>query len=246
MTLKLIGAGFGRTGTLSVYTALNQLGLPCYHMVEVLINKQNRSHLGFWHRVATQPAGTQHDWEQVFANYAATMDNPACCVWHELCVAYPDARVLLTVHPRGADAWYDSSMETTYIPEQKWQFRILEWTFPAARRFAVMSRKLIWQRSHHGTMAHRERAVARYEQHITEVKAAVPADRLLVYSVDQGWQPLCAFLDLPIPDTPFPKVNDRTAYKIGVRKLTWLAYAVIVLGVAAISGVINELARMFV
>src|SRR3546814_20452256 len=114
MYLKVIGAGFGRTGTLSVCTALNQLGFPCYHMFEVLENKHNKSHLDFWRKVANQKPGTQFDWQQVFARYSATVDNPACCVWRELLVAYPAAKVLLTVPPRGAEAWYESTIDTIY------------------------------------------------------------------------------------------------------------------------------------
>jgi len=95
MPLEIIGAGFGRTGTMSLYTALNQLGFPCYHMVEVIGNKANKSHLDFWRRVAHTPPGTQHDWNTVFANYTAAVDNPACCVWRELLAAYPRAKVIL-------------------------------------------------------------------------------------------------------------------------------------------------------
>ncbi len=91
MALKIIGAGFARTGTLSTQTALNLLGFPCYHMVEVLDNRANRSHLDFWCKVANPSAGTQHDWDAVFAGYTATLDNPAACVWRELVQAYPDA-----------------------------------------------------------------------------------------------------------------------------------------------------------
>ena len=91
MALKVIGAGFGRTGTLSAYTALKQLGFPCYHMFEVLENKENKSHLDFWRKVANSEPGTAHNWDEVFANYTATVDNPACCVWPELLAAYPEA-----------------------------------------------------------------------------------------------------------------------------------------------------------
>jgi hypothetical protein len=80
MTLQIIGAGFGRTGTMSTYTALNQLGFPCYHMIEVMQNKANKSHLDYWRKVAHSDPGTAHDWEQVFAQYTAAVDNPACCV----------------------------------------------------------------------------------------------------------------------------------------------------------------------
>ncbi len=213
MALKIIGAGFGRTGTLSVYTALNQLGFPCYHMFEVLENKNNKSHLNFWRKVANTAPGTQHPWDEVFSAYTATVDNPACCVWRELLTAYPDAKVLLTLHPRSAKTWYESTKDTIYFTETMWQFKLLKLTTPFGRKFGDMAHKLIWQRSHKGTMNNRDKAIAHYHQHIEDVKAAVPADRLLVFSADQGWEPLCEFLGVPVPATEFPNVNDRAAIK---------------------------------
>lgn len=236
MPLQLIGAGFGRTGTLSVCTALGRLGYPCYHMFELMENPENKSHLAFWHRVANAKPGAQYDWEQVFSKYRAAVDNPACCVWRELVAAYPDAKVVLTLHPRGADAWYESTMDTIYFTETAWQFKVLEWTTPFGRKFGDMSRKLIWQRSHKGTMNERERALAHYQQHIADVKAAVPAERLLVFSCDQGWKPLCEFLGVPVPDSAFPNVNDRAAIKQTVNKLSRAAYLILGLGAVAVAG----------
>ena len=236
MTLKIIGAGFGRTGTASVYAALNQLGYPCYHMFEVLDNKDNKSHLDFWRKVADSAPGTRQDWDQVFANYTAALDNPACCVWRELIVAYPDAKVLLTVHPAGDDAWYQSTMETIYTVESLWQFKLLSVFVPFMRKHRDMCRKLIWQRAHKGTMTDRAAAIALYHQHIEEVKAAVPADRLLVFSAKQGWKPLCDFIGVPVPDTPFPNTNDRAQMKSRLGKAKLSAYGIIGFGCAAVAG----------
>ena len=227
MTLKVIGAGYGRTGTMSTFTALNQLGLRCYHMVEVIMNKQNKGHLDFWRKVANSPAGQQHDWETVLKGYEAAVDNPACCVWKELMQAYPQAKVLLTLHPRGAEAWYESTIDTIYFTENRWQFKVLELFTPFGRKFGDMSRKLIWQRNHRGTMDDRARAIAEYNRHIAEVKATVPADRLLVFTVDQGWKPLCDFLGLPVPDTPFPNVNDRAEIRKVIADLSKGAYVIL-------------------
>lgn len=245
MALKVIGAGFGRTGTLSVYTALQQLGFPCYQMFEVLDNKENKSHLDFWRKVANTEPGTQHDWEQVFSKYTAAVDNPACCVWRELLVAYPDAKVLLTVHSRGDEAWYESTMDTIYFTETMWQFKVLEFATAFGRKFGDMSRKLVWQRSHKGTMNNRDKAIAHYHQHITDVKAAVPADRLLVFSADHGWDPLCEFLGVPAPELEFPNVNDRAAIKKTLSKLTRGAYVILGLGSAAFVGLIYAAFRFF-
>lgn len=245
MALNIIGAGFGRTGTLSVYTALKQLGFPCYHMFEVLENKANKSHLDFWRTVANSEPGMPHDWGHVFSQYTATLDNPACCVWRELLAAYPDAKVVLTLHPKGAEAWYDSTMDTIYFTEKMWQFKVLEFATPFGRKFGDMSRKLIWQRSHKGTMNDRDKAIAHYNQHIEDVKATVPADQLLVFSADQGWKPLCEFLGMPVPETAFPNVNDRAAIKKSLNELTRGAYVILGVGAVGLAGLVYGAVRFF-
>lgn len=99
-----------------------------------------------------------------------------------------------------------------------------------------MSRKLIWQRSHKGTMTDRDKAIAHYNQHIEDVKAAVPADRLLVFSADQGWGPLCEFLGVPTPETAFPNVNDRKEIKKTLHEITRGAYVILGVGLAGFAG----------
>jgi hypothetical protein len=240
MPLKIIGAGFGRTGTMSVYTALNALGFPCYHMKEVFASK---GHPAFWYKVASTPPGTPHDWEEVFTNYCAAVDFPASCVWRELMAAYPDAKVLLTLHPKGAGAWYDSTYETIYGMTRKRPIRTLAGALPWLRRFFDMTNKLIWQRTLKGTMPYRDKAIAQYHALTDEVKAAVPADRLLVFSADQGWKPLCEFLGVPAPATPFPRVNERAEMKKRMRLMRWIAYGVgAIIAAAAIYGLIHALA----
>ncbi len=244
MALKVIGVGFGRTGTLSTYNALNQLGFPCYHMFEVIENKANKSHLDFWRHVANTPPGTAHPWEEVFGNYTAAVDNPACCVWRELMQAYPDAKVLLTLHPRGPEAWYESTIETIYFSESRWQFKVLQLFTPFARKMGDMSHKLIWQRNHKGTMEDRAAALAHYQQHIEEVKAAVPPDKLLIFTVDQGWAPLCKFLGVPVPESPFPNVNDRAQMKKMIAGMTMGAYVILGALAAAAVGLIYGAVRL--
>ncbi len=232
MTLKIIGAGFGRTGTWSTYSALNQLGFRCYHMAEVIINPENHAHLDFWRKVANSPSGSRHDWDEVFADYTATVDNPGCCVWRELMQAYPDAKVILTLHPKGPEAWYESTIDTIYFTETMWQFKVLELFTPFGRKFGDMSCKLIWGRTLKGVMGDKAKAVQRYKAYIDEVKAEVPADKLLVFSVDEGWGPLCKFLGVAAPAAQFPNLNDRAAIKKLLRDITRGAYF-IVAGIAA-------------
>lgn len=227
MPLQIVGAGFGRTGTMSTYTALKQLGFPCYHMFEVLGNPANKSHLDFWRQVADAPDAQRQDWERVFGQYTASVDNPAVCVWRELIRFYPEAKVLLTLHPKGADAWYESVMETIYFTENTWQFKVLKAVTPFGRKFGAMSRKLIWQHLHRDTMPDRKKATDFYNRHIEEVKAAVPPERLLIFTANQGWAPLCRFLGVPTPNGPFPNVNDRAEFQKIKRNISRGAYAIL-------------------
>jgi sulfotransferase family protein len=245
MSLKIIGAGFGRTGTTSTYTALNELGYPCYHMTEVIINKENNTHLDFWNGVANAPAGNQHNWNEVFHNYKATVDNPGCCVWKELLEAYPDAKVLLTLHPRGPEAWYESTIDTIYFTETLWQFKVLKLFTSFGKKMGNMSSKLIWQRSHKGTMNDKAAAIERYHEHIEEIKAAVPPERLLIFKVDQGWEPLCKFLDVEAPKSEFPNVNDRAQVKKTIADITKGAYVFLTIGTIALVIIIYGLIKVF-
>ncbi len=248
MTLEIIGVGFGRTGTDSTREALNLLGYPCYHMREVLRNPKNKSHLGFWIEVANAEAGVQHDWSRVFASYRATVDNPAACVWRELLEAYPEAKVLLTLHPGGPDSWYESTVETIYAPERMWQARVLELFTPFGRRFMPMARKLIWGRFYENTLEDRAAAIELYNRHIEDVKAAVAPDRLLIFDVSEGWQPLCDFLGgslaVPVPDEDFPRINDRATTKKMIAGIILGAYVVLGVGALLLAAVIAALAAL--
>lgn len=233
MSLQIIGAGYGRTGTTSTKIALQILGYPCYHMSELLQNTSNKEHLDFWNRVANQSKGQQHNWSEVFSNYKATVDNPGCAVWQELYESYPNAKVILTIHPRGPSAWYDSAMDTIYSGEVLWQYKLLRILFPRHRKFGNMASKLIWKRLHRETMKDKSAAIIQYKKHIEEVKSIVPSDRLLIFSADQGWGPLCEFLSVAVPDREFPKVNERAEMKRKIRaQIRWGYFLVIVIFLA--------------
>ena len=217
VTLQLIGVGFPRTGTDSIRVALDRLGMRCYHMREVL-DLRNRGHLDFWCSVAKRPSDREHEWETVYSSYRAAVDAPTACVWRQLVDGYPSAKVLLSLHPDGPDAWFDSTVETIYAPERMWQWKALQALWPRARRFGDMQRLLVWDGLFEGTLDDRIAATRLYTRHIAEVKARVPADRLLVYDVSHGWGPLCDLLDLPKPEAPFPRVNSRAAMRRIIRR----------------------------
>lgn len=147
--------------------------------------------------------------------------------------AYPDAKVLLTIHPRGAQAWFESTIDTIYFTETLWQWKVLEWLTPFGRKFGDISRKLIWQRSLQGTMSDKVRAIARYNAHIDEVKAAVPPEKLLIFKVTDGWAPLCAFLGVEEPKLEFPNLNDRASVKKTISDIMRGAYITLGMAVAA-------------
>lgn len=139
----------------------------------------------------------------------------------------------MTLHPRGAEAWYESTIDTIYFTENVWQFKIVEWLTPFGWKFGDMSRKLIWGRTLDGVMNDRAKAVARYNTYIDEVKAAVPPHRLLVYKVTEGWGPLCDFLGVALPNEPIPNLNDRETIKKIIRDIIKGSYIMLGLAVAA-------------
>jgi hypothetical protein len=199
MTLRLIGAGWGRTGTLSTKFALEQLGYgPCYHMIEVF--QAHPEHRSLWRRAA---AGKDINWSEIFADYQAAVDWPTCAFWRELSEAYPTAKVLLTYRP--AEEWYESFEATISggIPRQH----------PGeGDETGAMMNEVIVQRSFRSRADSRAALVERYEEHVAEVQGALPANRLLTWSPKDGWRPLCEFLGVPTPSEPFPKVNDRSDF----------------------------------
>lgn len=199
MPLKVIGAGFGRTGTMSLQAALQHLGLRCYHMTEV---PTHRVHARSWHDFLVR--GIPMDWATLFENYDATVDFPACLFYGELMREFPDARVILSV--RDHDAWFSSWLRLRDMVDG---FRRYSWV-PPIRRFyelerAMVDRFLAGGRDPVGT-------VNAKRGHEEEVRRVVPPARLLVFDVRDGWEPLCEFLGAPVPENvPFPHLNEGTA-----------------------------------
>ncbi len=212
--LKVIGAGFGRTGTLSLKAALEELGFgPCYHMVEVFRHPEDISR---WQAAAR---GEPIDWNALFEGYQSTVDWPGCAFYEELMQAYPDARVLLTV--RDPERWYDSANETIYRIYRRFtrspMAAVLSFVtgvfFPTRKRVSQMINTIIWEGTFGGNFEDRQHAIAIFNQHIEAVKQRVPPDRLLVYNVKEGWEPLCAFLGVEVPvGKPFPHLNERSSF----------------------------------
>jgi hypothetical protein len=204
MTLQVVGVGLGRTGTNSLKLALEQLlGAPSHHMIEVFAHPEQ---VGLW----TAAAAGDPDWAAIYDGYAATVDWPGAAFWRELVVEYPDALVLLS-RRESADAWWQSATRTIFT---MWNGEVgvppemADW-------FAMVGLLLARQ----GVDPTDEAASkAAYERHLAAVRAEVPADRLLEWQPGDGWEPLCAALDVPVPAEPFPRVNTTEEFRarIGV------------------------------
>lgn len=217
--MKVIGAGFGRTGTLSLKIALEKLGVdPCYHMIEVI---KNPTHSTFWEKAAdNSELGKPVDWEEVLSDYEATVDWPGCSFYPELATAYPDAKVLLSI--RDPKRWYESARSTIgrgwedSSKEESVPLKLIRRLLPSTRpNFSMIRKVILWRSFGKKSMNEplsREEAIEAFERHNEEVKRCIPDERLLVYDVKQGWQPLCEFLDVPVPEEPFPHVNEREAF----------------------------------
>ncbi len=198
MTLAVIGAGFGRTGTLSLKQALDQLGLgPCHHMEEVLKHPQRQ--VGLWNAAL---AGTP-DWAAIFQGYQSAVDWPTAAFWRELAALYPYAKVILST--RSAERWFESISGTILAllsSPEKWP--------PHVRPVFEMAARAVG-RSLPGDLD-RETLIAAFDAHLAAVKASIPPARLLVFDVKDGWKPLCRFLGKPLPAMPFPRTNAKEEF----------------------------------
>jgi hypothetical protein len=200
MTLSVIGAGFGRTGTESMKLALEMLGLgPCHHMKEVLVDPEQTA---LWRKIA---AGDPPDWEAAFAGYIAAVDWPSAFYWRELADRYPEAKLLLTV--RSAESWH-ASMEKTIFK-----------TLRKSTDHDSVGLKLIAGCVFGGRLDDPAHAIATYERNNAEVEAAFPPERLLTYHLGDGWEPLCHFLDRPVPDAPYPRSNSADEFNAMVAEM---------------------------
>jgi hypothetical protein len=201
MALSVIGTGFGRTGTESMKLALETLGLgPCHHMKEVLGNPQQTT---LWRSVAQ---GGRADWDEIFAGFNAAVDWPSAYFWRELSAHYPDAKVLLTV--RSPESWHASMRKTI--------FKVLETsTDPES-----LGSKLIGQGVFGGRFDDPAHAMAVFERNTAEVQAAFTEERLLTYHLGDGWEPLCRFLERPVPETPFPRSNSAEDFNAMMSRMS--------------------------
>lgn len=205
MPLEVIGAGFGRTGTNSLKLALEILGYDkCHHMKEVIPNLEQ---LHYWDKISR---GEKQNWDDVFKGYKASVDWPSSAYYKELAEYYPDAKIVLGI--RDPEAWYKSVSETIY-PLSTGMPRWLKKLNKRIGTFAPFVNRTIWHGIFEDKFDDKEFALKVFRDHIEEVKQSIPPERLLLHQAKDGWEPLCQFLNKPVPDTPYPRVNEAKEFK---------------------------------
>ena len=198
MALRVIGAGFGRTGTHSLKLALEHLlGAPCYHMAETF---GKPDHVVEWQRAVD---GEAPDWDLLFDGYAAAVDWPAAAYYDALMERYPDALVLLSTRP-DAESWWQSANSTI--------FPAIQGVMDAPPDLERMIIKL-FERELGPNWRDRDESVAAYLRHNDEVRAGVPSERLIEWQAGDGWGPICSALGVAEPSEPFPHVNTTAEFR---------------------------------
>lgn len=199
MSMQVIGAGVGRTGTYSLKLAITKLGFgPCHHMEEVLHNMPIQVPL--W----SAAAAGEPDWMRIYAGYKSAVDWPTACFFRELIREFPSAQFVLT--HRDPERWADSFGETIY--------KLLDGRDQAPdemRAWLEMASDVI-ARTGFPAGLDREELIQAFIAHNDAVKATIPVNQLLVFEVKDGWEPLCTFLDVPVPAEEFPRTNHREEF----------------------------------
>jgi Sulfotransferase domain len=205
--VQVIGAGFGRTGTWSLKAALEQIGFgPAFHMIDLMPNPDRAP------MFLAALNGEDVDWNEFFAGFRATVDWPGCTFYKDLMATYPDAKVILSV--RDSEKWYASAEKTIYALKEAADRGALEGSGPGAPPEVLqMIRAVIWETTFENRFADKDFAIEVYERHNEDVKQTVPADKLLVYEIQQGWAPICEFLGVDVPDREFPHLNDAESFR---------------------------------
>lgn len=212
MAIKIIGAGWGRTGTESLAIALEQLGYgKCYHMFSLINNGKKVVH---WEQLVR---GEKPNYNDLFNGYQSVVSSLSACFYKEFLKQYPDAKIILTI--RDADEWYQSVSKTSLKIPPHTTYHLSRFLGLFSRRFSYLARTIkcteaiLYDGLFKGRSDDKEMMKTLFNQWNKEVIRSIPTDKLLVYEIKNGWKPLCEFLGVPVPDLPFPKLNDRRIFR---------------------------------
>lgn len=188
---------------MSTKVALQQLGFgPCLHMIDLMAANQDL--VQTFHDAYV---GKDVDWSQALSEWEATVDWPGCTFYKQLMDVFPEAPVILNV--RDPESWYKSMNDTIYDGAMKLEDMPEMRDRPATK----MIKAVVWDGDMKGDFPNKQGSIEIFLRHNEEVKNYVPADRLLIFDVKQGWEPLCSFLGVPVPAEPFPHANDTESFR---------------------------------
>jgi hypothetical protein len=220
MSLQIIGTGQGRTGTSSLKLALEQLGFgKCYHMY-VLI-KEKPEEIEYFEKAER---GEEVDWDKLFTGYKSAVDFPVIRYYKDLMAKYPQAKIIHTT--RDPESWYESVSNTIFWATQPTPLRMLK--MMVRLPFSLTLRKQLRVLKFNGMMIRKvfgnnlndkAKVIEVFNQWNADVLNFVPKENLLIYDVKSGWEPLCKFLNVPVPSTLFPKVNTTEEFIGNVKSI---------------------------
>ena len=217
MSIKVIGAGFGQTGTTTIRAVLEEFGFdPCYQSYKLF---RCPADIEFWEML---DQGNAVDFNAFFKNHQAIVGFPGYIYYRQLMEYYPDAKVLLSI--RDPEEWYENASKTILVPDRNPGNKALAeavrefnpYLADCVDRIAYLHKKVLHEELFEGKFVDKEFAIRRYKQRNEEVRKFVPPERLVVYQVVQGWEPLCHFLNVPVPDEPFPHLNPMSSFHDGL------------------------------
>lgn len=220
MSLKIIGAGFPRTGTMTLKTALEILGFDkTYHYKDLIANSKK---LKYWLEIETTG---QTNFDALFEGFEATVDFPGYPYYKTLLKKYPKAKVILT--KRDFDKWYESTDKTIWKSANKplldkinlFQKKLFDKNLKDIFKCVQFMRRVYLKEQFNNDFRSKDTVETIFYQHINEVINYVPREQLLVYDVSEGWEPLCKFLEVPIPNVTFPHLNKKENFHTMVKEM---------------------------
>jgi len=242
--LQVIGAGFPRTGTKSIESALSQQGHRIYDLRSVIENNHQNRWLKAAREWKQQNNTTELEalvLEMEKLGYTATLDTPCYLMAKPLSELRPDAKVLLSVRDN-AEVWFRSFQFIVQLLDGIWFCRPWTWiifgdlrvfletiysismenyVFPPELNYPThLARPLPWYEYpvKHVIQDYRDLWISHYNSYHDEFIKNSPPDKLLVFNVKQGWEPWVEFFDMdpndPLLQHDFPYVNDRKTLQV--------------------------------
>jgi len=214
MSLFVIGTGLSRTGTTTLRKVIEELGFgPCYNSTELFIRPRG---IEFWEALEK---GQEVDFESFFSDYNAIIGFPGYIFHQQLKDRYPSAKIILSY--RDPDEWYEDISTTVFESASSHvnkayanEVRSFDpYLADCIERIHALQLRMLEENYFEGRFSDQELSVKRYVEWNESIKEIYPEDELLVYQVTEGWEPVCEFLGVPVPeDKEFPHLNHPTSF----------------------------------